>query len=286
MTRKGMIAKRVFFVVVVLSLLLGGCAPQTAVKSAETTRLPEPTSTTAPTNTPLPTNTPSPTATATLTPTATPKPTKTATPNKTATAEYLATAYTEYMLHQIEPDLTTYGYTLADGHLIWSYEEAIDIDVRDYAMSRFLPLDAPKTGDFIIQTSITWNTTGGLAGCGLFFRMDEDTDQGRSNEFAMVRLLNQPFWYTSFYDRGSWQRYLAGKTYSKSINDQNDATNVIALVVNGRNIYPYINGKKQRLVEDITLKDGLFAVSATQNSGVTSCSFKDTWIWAIDNKKK
>lgn len=282
MYERTMATRRVFYVVVLLSLLLSACAPQMPVQSMDATLTLAPTATTAPTNTPSPspTNTPQPTATATATST----PTPTATPNHTATAEFKATAYAEDLLKRMEPDLTTYGYTLADGHLLWSYEEAMDIEVKDYSMSRFITMDTPRAGNFIIQSRVTWNTTGGLAGCGLFFRMEDGTSEGKSNLFAIYRLVNAPYWDLSFYDRSSWQRDLASITYSKSIIDKNDATNVVALVVNGRNIYPYINGKKQRLVEDITLKEGLFAISATQDSGVTVCSFKDTWIWAIDKK--
>ena len=216
------------------------------------------------------------------TPKPTPKPTATATPNATATAEAEWAAYLETRLKDIEPDLTSYGYTLADGRLIWTYEDPIDVTVKEYNMSIYQSLDAPKTGNFILQTKITWNTTSGLAGCGIFFRQEAEKEDGPANQFVLNRLLNAPGWYIAFNDLGQWQRNLTEYVYSNSIDDRNDATNIVALVVNGRNIYPYINGKKQRLVEDITLKDGLFALSASQESGVSTCTFSDTWIWAID----
>jgi hypothetical protein len=273
--------KLVFFMILLVSLLVSGCGPaKTTVQAVEATKPPEPTATLAPSATPQPTSTP----TAVPTDTPTPTPTATATPNRTATAQTVATAKADALLKKIEPDLTTYGYTLADGHLQWAGETNMQIEVKEYGMSRFLPLDAPRGDNFIFQTSVTWNTTGGLAGCGIFFRMEDGTSQGRTNQFVLYRLKSAPAWDISFYDRGQWQKSISRWVYSKSILDKNDATNLVALVVNGRNIYPYINGKKQKLVEDITLEDGLFAVSASQDSGVSTCTFGDMWLWAIDKK--
>jgi hypothetical protein len=273
--------KRVFIVVFLLSLFVNGCGPEQVILGTSATQEPEQTAAVVPTDTAVPTDTPVPTATATTAPTATPKPTFTATPNHKATAQAEATATIDALLKQIEPDLTIYGFTPADGHLIWFNEEEEEITVEDYNTSRFRPLDAPASGNFIIQTNITWNTTGGLAGCGLFFRMDEE-DDGPSNQFEMMRLQSAPAWSISYYEWSQWQRYLASWVDSASIIDENASTNKVALVVNGRNIYPYINGTKQRLVEDITLTEGLFAISATQESGVSTCIFDDTWIWEID----
>ncbi|HMN59462.1 MAG TPA: hypothetical protein PJ988_03820 [Anaerolinea sp.] len=253
-------SKRLLFVLVLAGLWMSACAPKPAADPVE----------------------PTPRPTATATPKPTPKPTATATPNATATAEAEWAAYLETRLKDIEPDLTSYGYTLADGRLIWTYEDPIDVTVKEYNMSIYQKLDAPKTGNFILQTKITWNTSSGLAGCGIYFRQEAEKEDGAANQFVLNRLLNAPGWYISFYDLGQWQRNLTEYVYSNSIDDRNDATNIVALVVNGRNISPYINGKKQRLVEDITLKDGLFALSASQESGVSTCTFSDTWIWAID----
>jgi hypothetical protein len=274
--------KRVFYIVLLVSLLTSGCSAGTAVLSAAATVTPGPTATTAPTHTPAPTNTFTPTATATHTPT--PKPTATATPNTIATIHAAETEVVDTVLKIIEPDLQAYGYTLADGHLVWASGEEMEITVEEYGMSRFVNLDAPSASNFIIQTNIKWNTTGGLAGCGLFFRMEDGTSEGKSNQFMMYRLQNAPAWDIAFYEKSLWQRSLTNWVYANVIEDTNDSTNVVALVVNGRNIYPYINGKKQRLVEDITLKEGTFAISATQDSGLSTCIFTDTWIWAIDKQ--
>jgi hypothetical protein len=274
--------KRAFYAIILASLLLSGCGMKPVVGPAETTRLPDPT-TPALTDTSVPpTNTPKPTATVTLTPT--PTPTRTATPDLLATIKAEETAIAEAFLKRIEPDLTNYGFTPADGHMLWTQEEPFEITVDTYGTSLFERIEGPVGDNFVLQTTITWNTTGGLAGCGLFFRMSEE-DDGPSNQFEMYRLQNAPAWNISYYNRGLWERSLSNWVYTNSINDLNDEINIVTLVVNGRNIYPYINGKKQRLVEDITLKEGQFAFSATQESGVSTCVFEDTWIWAIDKKE-
>jgi hypothetical protein len=272
--------KRVFFAIVLASLVLSGCAPKSSVEPAAAS---DESATAVPMDTMVPpTNTPSPTATATLTPS--PTPTQTATPDLAATIKAQQTANAEDFLKRIEPDLSNYGFTLADGQLLWMQEEPRVITVDTYNTSLFETIDAPAGDNFVFQTSITWNTTGGLAGCGLFFRMS-DQDDGPSNQFIMYRLQNAPAWDISYYDQNSWERSLSNWVYAQGIKDRNDDENIVTLVVDGRNIYPYINGKKQRLVEDITLKDGLFAFTASQESGVSTCTFKDSWIWAIDKKQ-
>lgn len=280
-------SKRTLYLLVLSCQLLSACAPKTAVQGVEATQPAAAkatvTATTAPTRTPQPTHTPLPTATATVTITPTPEATATKGPDLWATVNAVATENAEEAYSDYAATLASYGYTPADGHLIWSSADPIEITVKDYSMSRYRNLDAPRTGNFIIQTSVTWNTTGGLAGCGIIFRQSVDSDKSPFNQFRIIRLQNAPAWDISYYDNGSYERSLTKWVYTRSINDKNDSTNVIALVVDGRKIYPYVNGKKQRLVEDITLDAGFFALSALQDSGVSTCTFQDTWIWEIGN---
>lgn len=278
--------KGLLVTILLLSMLLTGCGPKTAVKSAEATQEP------AATQTPAPTNTPQPTSTNTLVPTDTPTPTATATLTATATPDRKATAMTartataEALIEKIKPDLEIYGYKPEDGHLAWSSDEEYILEANSYGAIRYHPLDdLGAISNFIVQSKVEWDTSGALAGCGFIFRAEEDINEGKHHQFYMIRLQNAPAWTIEFVQFGRYQSSLVKGVFSNHINDKNGTSNVITLVVNGRNITPYINGEKERTIEDVKLKEGLIALMTIQESGSTTCTFNDTWVWAIDKEE-
>lgn len=278
-------ATRLFYVVVLLCVALSSCAPATIADRAADSQALE-TEAAAPTQTPEPTNTsapPTPTVTATATSTATPKPTATATPNHTATAEAQATAAADALLKKIEPELKEYNVNLADGHLAWSSDEKYVVTARTYDDYQYKELEtAGKLTNFVYHTDITWDTTMGFAVCGMIFHADDDLKKGRLNYFGILRLENAPAWAIQFRQKSAYQYSLQNWVFTNSIFDKYGDTNAITLVVNGQNITPYINGRKTHLVEDTKLKEGRFGFMAYQESGETTCTFNNTWIWAID----
>lgn len=288
---KNIAVRRLIFLAVLLCFSLSACIPSgTAVKSGAATQAPEAeatavlTQTLAPTNTPLPptaTSTATLTATAAATATATAAPT--ATPNRAATAEARATAAADALLQQIEPELKEYNFALTDGHLAWSSKETYEVTARTYNDFQYTALEeAGSLSNFVFHTEITWDTSMGFAGCGILFRAEEDLQKGRQNHFALLRLENAPAWDMEFRQKFAFQYFLQKWAFTNSIFDKARDTNAITLVVNGQNILAYINGRKTHLVEDTKLKEGGFALTAWQESGETTCTFDNTWIWVID----
>jgi hypothetical protein len=251
---------------------------------------------TAVTATPLPTNTstatpePSATATATSTATSTPEPTatatRTATPDKTGTAVVKATSSAEGWLKQVQPDLDAYELKLDTGHLVYTDSEPFTIEATEYGQGNFYSIDeVDSLRDFFFQTDVTWDSTSGLAGCGIMFRMSQDISAGKAYAFMMMRLQNAPAWWINYYvnGRAEYKVTIDGRPqFSDVINDGKMSLNRIALLAQGEELTTFINGKRFRTVTNNKQLEGYLAYFITQESGTTQCQFTDTFIWSLD----
>jgi hypothetical protein len=266
--------------VVLINLLLIGCG---LAATAAPTSTPVP-----PTSTPLPsaTSTPSPlpTATATSAPTSTPTQVPSATPNRTATASANQTATAEAINAALAPALEAYGVDPADGHLAFADEDPGRLELSSYGETDNLVLkEVGKLTDFVVESEITWKTSGALSLCGITFHAEDDLAQGLQNRFFIMRLQFDPGWTVWRWQYGQFQSFVSDHWLPSShIHDKNSSSNVLGLVVKGPDINVFINGKKERQVEDPKLKEGLLALSAFQESGSTMCQFKNTWVWVFD----
>jgi hypothetical protein len=263
------------FLVVLLTLAvcLSACAPAAAPASSAT---PAPSSTPAPTDTPVPTPTPAPTDTPTAT--------STATPDITATHMAYSTAEAQKQLDKIAPDLKTLGYTTDSGSLVWVADQSISMSVSTYMEEKQEKITEDPIGDFILVTDVKWNSSSGLAGCSLIFRSDEDLENGVRYVFPIMRLQNAPAWDIEYYKYGEWQQTLTlGKVqFSPALNDQPESTNHLALVVKGDQFSPFINGDPLMVVTDNKLESGHIFFETWQESGTTTCTFSNGWLWALN----
>lgn len=159
-----------------------------------------PTETPAPTHTPAPTSTPEPTATPV--PTDTPVPTPTTTPDVTATAAARATAAMEDKIAKIAPELEKLGIAPDSGSLVWQADDPISMTVTTYMEKTHYQITDDPVSDFVLFTDVTWNSSSGLAGCGLIFRADDDFDVGGQYAFLIMRLQAAPAWDIEYYKWG------------------------------------------------------------------------------------
>ena len=85
-------------------------------------------------------------------------------------------AATEQAVAPILAELPIYGVSPADGRVAWIHPpETLEISgylQYDYK-NRFAGTVAT---DFVVSTDITWDTSGGLAGCGFALRADGNVD--------------------------------------------------------------------------------------------------------------
>ncbi len=249
----------------------GSTAPQPAAEPVPTDT-PFPTSTSAPTSTPVPTDMPTPVPTSTFTPT----------PNATATAQALATATAEANAALVRPDLEKIGLSTEGGYLGWVHDP-LTIKVDTYLEEK-PESDYPEfsAADFVLQTDVTWNTASGLAGCALIIRSEADAKQGKSYRVYMMRLQNRPLWDIEYYNHGKWQSTLTEDVLdAPALNFTQDSTNRMTVVAQGDKLTVYANGDKMGSVIDKRLTEGRVYFMAWQESGETTCTFSNSWLWVL-----
>lgn len=268
---------RTLMILFLVVFLLNGCGPAPAAPATPTT---EPTATIAPTQTPLPTETPKPTSTPTE------APTLTATPDKTATvvAEIAATEQAQAAL--VEPDLLEYGLDPKEGHVAWINPETLNLEATGYEEEFVHVLkELGEVADFVLKTTVRWNSSGGLAGCAVTFRAEDDLKQGAHYSLYLMRLQFMPVWDIEYHKFNRWEATtnVGGKALpTDQLNDDKNSENVITLIARGENFTTYFNGEKQSAASHNKLKDGNIAFMAWQNSGKTTCKYSDTWVWVFD----
>lgn len=262
---------RIFVIFSIFAILLSGCGPL---------RLAPPTATPSPLP-PTVTFTLPPTETATPTLTRTPvPPTSTPTPDRTATLEAEVRATGDAALAEILPEMEDLGLSPKDGHIEWFNPEKLSLSVDSHLENEYVKLDVGDATDFIVHTDVAWDSTSGLAGCGIVFRADEDLRDGGYYDFALMRLQFQPGWDIEYFKFGKWQQTLTNKVvFTDFINDSPWSTNELTLEVKGNQFTPYINGEKFRAVTHDKQKRGLIAFHVWQESGTTDCDFSNSWLW-------
>jgi hypothetical protein len=271
-----------FFYIILIFCLASACVQNSSQQAAPTE--PAATNTPLPTETTVPTATPTPLPTATPTPPPTNTPTPTATPNRTATAAAKATQTAESIITIIKNDLEPYQISIDQGRLAFYDKDGTTINAEGYNMYYY---DDQFTGDldlanFIIKMDIGWQSTTGLAGCGLIFRSGDDIEKDPQYVFETIRLSGVPAWDIVYLINGEFESYVTNKVrYSYEIDLKQGAVNHYVIVVKENQMTVYANGKEIGSGQNDSLTHGRFAFKAWQESGNTTCTFSDLWIWEL-----
>lgn len=270
--------------ILLASMLLTACSTPT---TAAPTNTPEPTNTLVPTNTPIPpTETSTPTETPTNTPvpteTPTPTPTKTPTPDYNATKTVVAKATQDALTAEIKAELETLGLP-TEGQLAWAGTEDQTISVSSYWESQYdLAADGKIFENFILKVDVQWDSKSGLAGCGVIFRADGKIENGKQYQLLMMRLSGAPAWDIEYYDNGKFVSNAMGEVKYNSVMDiTGGATNTFYLLADKDKLSVYANGKRMGTTSSTTLTKGKIAWLTWQESGETTCSFKNAWVWQL-----
>ena len=265
----------ILLVTLMVGCQTGGQPVETQVQTATSIPKEEPTAAPTDTSLPPPTDTPAPTATATAT--------ATSTPDLEATAGAEATQAYATVMEKIKPELERVGVSPDEGSLGWLMTEPETITVNTYNTLVYSELDPDLTAaDFVIHTDITWDSTGGWAICGIILRADSDLDKGAKYRFQTIRLTGWPSWDVERYEYGEWQATASNLVVnSRSIDQTNGATNQYTVVFRGTKFTIFVNDEKPKTVIDSKLKEGKFAFMNWQDTGETTCTFSDAWVWII-----
>lgn len=278
-------AARTLALAIILALFLAGCG------NGESAVSPSPlpvTDTLQPSDTPAPTNTPEPTSTETPlptdTPTEVPTETPTPTPDVEATEQALAAQQVEALItEKIAPELEKLGLSVEDGYLAWASSGPENVRVFDYNTRVYSEIgDGLSLEDFVFFTDTTWESTEGLVTCGIIYRAEEPVTEGEYYLFQALRLSGFPGWDIELWDGNRFIKNVTDRVQSNRVIDQgNGATNSYMLVVQGDKMTAYANGERLRSQYDKRRADGQFAFYIWQNSGESTCTFSNGWIWAL-----
>ena len=265
---------------VVIILALNGCNFLAPPPTPTPTPLPTATDTPVPTDT----ATPVPTATATNTPLPTPTDTATATPTQDLTATALAVAkQTEDVISAGAISLMDeYGIAHDQGVLAFYGTAPTSMTINTYNTYDYLFVYSQDTvlTNFILGGDVTWESTSGLALCGFLFRSDESVEE--YYRFVTIRLTGVPAWDLDYWNFGDYQASMTGRNNTNSaINQKNGATNTYILVVDGESFTGYVNGKRLGVVSITKLTKGAAAFYIYQESGETTCTFDNWWVWTL-----
>ncbi|KAA3647727.1 MAG: hypothetical protein DWQ07_01720 [Chloroflexi bacterium] len=154
-------------------------------------------------------------------------------------------AATEQAVAPILAELPTYGVSPDEGRIAWIHPpETLEISgylQYDYK-NRFAGTVAT---DFVVSTDITWDTSGGLAGCGFALRADGNVDALNSYLAIASRGGNGRVEFASIVE-GELKNFKDLYAYGIDPNFQwqNNTTNTLAIVGRGGTFEVYTNGVK------------------------------------------
>jgi len=261
-----------------LSCQVGGLGAKPTVTPLPTdtaTPLPTATDTPTPTDTPVPTETPTPTATFTLTPT----PTK----DRTATAVAEVTQEAEAMISELKGVLEKIEYPTDNGSLGWYQTEPLFLHMDEYGQAFYQEFaEDLVVSDFVIQTEVTWEASG-LIVCGFMFRSEPDFARGAQYQFKFLRFSGLPAWAIEYSDNGEFQFSVTDVRFANAIDLANGATNKFLIIAEGNKFTVYVNDTRLGTFYDDAkkLSKGRFAFTSSQDTGESTCTFENTWVWVL-----
>ncbi len=206
----------------------------------------------------------------------------TATPDYQATLDHDATLEAQASVGKILDWLSDINIDLPRGYRVPITSDSARLKVTSYMGQEYEKITPDELNDFIIGVDITWNSSSGLAGCGLILRSEADPNRGSSYQFAIRRLSGAGSWDIEYFIDGKYKGNVTGGVrYHKAIDYKQDSTNRVIVTVIGEEYIVYVNGERLSSAYSGVKLDGHVSFLAWQESGNTTCTFNDAWIWAV-----
>lgn len=189
--------------------------------------------------------------------------------------------------HIIEEDLELAGFTQDQGELAWEFTNPIPLQLSgEHYYMTWQPLDwTNRHRDFILAFDVKWESTTGFAGCGAILRTGNEVTEDEHIRLETWRFSGLPSWGLEYVKFNRHYGWISGDLRShEAIRQANGSTNHFIIIANGPEYTVYVNGTRLgtgRGPEAMT--QGKIAVFAWQESGQTTCTFSNVWIWKIDN---
>jgi hypothetical protein len=209
----------------------------------------------------------------------------TSTRNVIATEQAAEAAATDQAFQPIRQEIESYGLDPNQGRLAWTHPP-LTLFVEGYLQHDFDVEYVSVAADFMVAADITWNTQFGSTGCGYVMRSDADEEAG-DRYFAIAT-------------RGGSGRVLFGvqldgnlvlddsvDIFANGIDPlfewQNDTTNRMVVIGRGNTFSIYTNGTHlgDYTPESAFFERGFVAFVALNESGTTTCTFTNAYLWLI-----
>lgn len=230
-----------------------------------------------------PTATPTPSITPTPSDTPTPSTTPTNTPDIPATETRVAER-TAAFIEAYGPGLDIAGFTVNQGELAYSASREVILQLNtNYNTRTWEDINTGEIGDFVMNVDVTWTTSTGLSGCGIYFHGDGDFAYGKFMGFEFLRLSGAPVFNLLYIDNNRIGSFIAPRYSSTGhINVTDGATNNFIIVVTHPDVVIYANGERiAGGTLPAAIDSGYLAYNLNQESGDTTCRFNNAWVWEL-----
>jgi hypothetical protein len=185
----------------------------------------------------------------------------------------------------IAADLALAGYEPDQGELAWSSRNEYEISVEgEHYFMTWQDLDSRHShANFVLAYDAAWETTTGLAGCGAIMRGGTDLTRDAQIRLETWRFSGAPSWVFEYIKFNQRQGYISGEIRSSGAIDQsNGSTNHFVIVADGVTFTAYVNGERLGVgTGPQAVAEGQLAVYTWQESGTSTCTFSNIWIWDI-----
>jgi hypothetical protein len=200
----------------------------------------------------------------------------------TAQAEQAATATA---IAPITAELAGYGVDPAEGSLAFIHPPLV-LDAAGFRGYSYANENiATVARDFVVSTTITWNTRFGDSGCGLVLRTDGNDEAVNQYVVVMTRAANGHVYFAPMAAGEVIQPEIVDM-YARGIDpvftSANDTTNKLAVVARGSTFTVFTNGTQVGQLDNTRYERGFVAMTALNNSGETHCEFNNTWLWLLN----
>lgn len=224
-----------------------------------------------------PTFTPSPTPTNTETPTAT--------PDLAATEAVKSTQEAEAIIAEIDEVLQEYGYSTDSGHLGWVQEEEFKFRIRGYWEEKYFSIgNDEEIKNFIIHYDVSLTSEDAYASCGLVFRSKNDLIDGKQYQFTPARWYGLKAWDIQVWEDGFFLSSAIGDWKFNNAIKMDGRYDNFVLIADGKTGAVYGNGTRLSNISLSSLSNGYIGYYAFHESGELDCSYKNGWIWVLDDE--
>jgi hypothetical protein len=188
------------------------------------------------------------------------------------------------VLGEVSSALDAAGETMGSGSVIFYMPEQHPVDSsKPNILSHELMDSSVQAADFAFHSNITWETKQkvGIVYCVMMFRISGDLDMDPWYMMQMGRISGLGHIFFDVVQQWSIIGQSDGNA-SNYIKTGNGDSNEVLLVARANQFTAYVNGRQVSVWWNTKIDQGGFGIGTMQDTGASTCTFADTWIWSFD----